>query len=257
MAMSRDQLRQALLQHGEEPPKSWTKLELRQRLAEISPEGVNYGSKKKERTTLEEKIKELNQAAKKKDSLKQHLASLGIELSGHETCAVLQHRGLRHLLEQTPSEGGDKVGFGKYSSYSYQELKAQVPSYCRWVTTTAREEEGCDFRLRRLAGWLEQTENEELVKPATRVPAGKPVRKEIQNMNEPGQASQATPTEAKETLSAEAKMMKAMLQTMEQMQEEIADLREERPRKKNDRARHSDGEEGATTDSSYLMVRDP
>ena len=251
MAMTRDQLRPALIQHGEEPPRTWTKLELRQRLAEVAEEGIKFGSKKKERTTLGEKVKELNQAAKKKETLKQHLLAQGLELTGNETSAVLQHMGLRHYMETIPPEGGDNVGFGKHSSSTYQELRDQDPGYCRWVKTTATEEKGADPRLQRLAKWLEAAENEELVKPTRGYPKEKKV------MNEPGQASQATAAASKGPLTPEMQMMQTMLQKMEKMQEEILDLKEERPRKKNDRFRAPEPEDGQATDSSFQMVREP
>ena len=252
--MTREQLRHAILQHGEEPPKSWTKIELRQRLSEIAEEGLAYGSKKKERTQLQEKIKDLNQAAKKKEHLKQHLMAMGLELTGNETSAMLQNLGMKHITMQTTPEAGDVVGFGKFSNHTYQALRDQEPGYCRWVVTTAAEEgTGSDYRLRRLATWLNQAENEELVKPA------KMLLKDKKKLNEPGQPSQGYKTPASKETSKETQLLQKMMDKMEKMQEEIADLRQERPRKKNDRSRPS-GNEGETemesaTDSSYQLVQ--
>jgi hypothetical protein len=220
-------------------------MELRQRLTEVSEAGEKYGSKKTIRTELQEKTTELNKAARKKEDLRKYVQALGVILTGSETSANLQSLGMRRLLETTEAEGADVVGFGKHGQLTYQAVLEEYPSYAQWVVVTAREETGADARLRRLASWLEKNEAEELVEKPKKNFHGYP-------------KSEAAPKRSSSASThprPEAEMMKNMLQTMEKMQEELAALKEERPRKKFEKSRGSETE-GADTESSFQMVKD-
>ena len=68
--MSKAELVLHLRTYGEEPPKAWTKLELRQRLNDLAEQGeITIETGKKAKTPLQAAVTELNQASHKKSDL--------------------------------------------------------------------------------------------------------------------------------------------------------------------------------------------
>lgn len=65
---------------------------------------------------------------------------------------MLEER-LAMMVSPHPS---DKVNFGQHADRTYQELLENCPKYAQWVRQTAAEESESNWRLRRLAEWLNQ-----------------------------------------------------------------------------------------------------
>ena len=62
-----------------------------------------------------------------------------------------------------PLNPNDPVGFGKYGSNTYLQLYKEHPSYCEWVKKTAVESDSPHWRLVRLANWLVNVQEAELL----------------------------------------------------------------------------------------------
>ena len=152
--LTRPALVLSLKSYGEDPPPSWTKVELCARLQELADRGeVQPPRRAKDKTPLEDAVTALNKAAAKKSVLQAYVADMGIKVNGNETIAVLQTRAMQHLVATVEATGQDKMGFGKYASQSYNSVKMNDEQYCRWAMTTA-EEGNCSMYLTRFATWL-------------------------------------------------------------------------------------------------------
>lgn len=157
--LSLGDLRQRLLSHGETAPRSWGKSQVVLRIAEI--EGTNLQGPVKERSPLRQLEIRINQASRKKSDLQQLAQEIGLEITGHETIAVLKARSMDQASRLTPGHFLDPVGFGKYSDKTYGEVMAMDSQYCQWVLVTAKEGESC-ARLQRLALWLQEHKNNDV-----------------------------------------------------------------------------------------------
>ena len=154
--LTRPALVLSLKSYGEDPPPSWTKVELCARLQELADRGeVQPPRRAKDKTPLEDAVTALNKAAAKKSVLQAHVADMGVKVSGNETIAILQTRAMQHLVATVEATGQDKMGFGKYANQSYNIVKMNDEQYCRWAITTA-EEGSCSMYLTRFATWLKQ-----------------------------------------------------------------------------------------------------
>ena len=133
----------------------------------------------------------------------------------------LQKAAMERIYQKSEAHETDPVGFGNYSSLSYQEIAEMQGEYAQWVVATAREGQCCN-RLMRLANWLEK--NTEIKK------------KDGMNKNPPySKANPKTvtpvakaPSEAASCTGSTAALMGAMGQIMEQMksmQSEMEELR--------------------------------
>ena len=141
--------------------------------------------------------------------------------------------------KKTVPEPTDVMGFGCHSKLKYSEVKANYPEHCTWVVTTAREGQ-CDPRLRRFAGWLENnvdqvnrakeelearfTESEKRVEPAPKKAA--PKKKMM------GYSSSSSSQVEDDSVTLSGQQLRSLVETIEGLKEEVASLKEERPRKK-------------------------
>ncbi len=92
-------------------------------------------------------------AGAKKSDLLDRCERLGVDCSDKETKVKLQGKIRDKVVQMTRAQGTDLVGFGQYRHLTYQQLREDKPSYCRWLCAEAASEETC-WQLRRLAGWL-------------------------------------------------------------------------------------------------------
>lgn len=207
---------------GEEPPASWTVPELKTRLAELEEE-LGIHQEKKHYTPLKAMMVEMNRASKKKADLQAFANQrMGINVNGKETIPILQRECVRKAYMMTTPTAVDPVGFGVHAALSYEEVRQTQPNYIQWVKTTAAEGQ-CDHRLARLAAWVNQMEEKEKIGyGASMAPVAKSMGRKAKSTTSAGSNS-STGSNAE------------VLQMLKQLQEEVAELRQERPRKKIER----------------------
>ena len=163
MKMTKIQLQEAIRARGEEPPKEWSNVELRDRLTELMEmHGESVGGSRK--TDLRQWMTELNKCSRKKELLRNFCEErLKITLDGNETIPVLQKKATKVIYEVSVANAMDPVGFGKWSTLSYGQLRREQPSYANWVQETLLEGGNtCDYRLSRLGNWLMNQPDEEI-----------------------------------------------------------------------------------------------
>ena len=144
---TRDQLRAALESEGEQPPRQWTKVELRMRLEEITKKPLtSKGPEKLGKTEYEQMVVLLNKASRKKAELVKFCENR-LHMTNVESYTIprLQQLALVRIYEVTTPDMKDKIGFGKYSEMNYDEVMYADPGYCQWVMETAQRPgtEGC------------------------------------------------------------------------------------------------------------------
>ena len=217
--------------HGEEPPRGWTKIELRQRLLEIEPSLGEKSPAGTHKTELQEWVSRINKARTKKAALIELCTKdLELTLTGNETIPTLERLALQraHLVSRPMAE--DVVGFGRHAALEYQDINRYQQSYSEWVLRTAAEESGCDYRLRRLAQWLKENPVEKTEKEAEVKPRAMAKKKE---RPEPSAASGSSSTTPQVMDRDMLQILQNLTSTMQDLKSEVAELKGERPRKKD------------------------
>ena len=282
MKMNQAQLREAILARGEEAPREWSNVELRDRLTELMELGGEaVGNARK--TDLRQWISDLNKASRKKEQLKNFCEErLKLTLQGNETIPMLQKRATKVIYEVSIANALDPVGFGKFSTMTYGQVRREQPQYSRWVQETLLEGgNSCDYRLIRLGTWLmnqpdEDAEEEKatsyptaksparaapkaLTPPRTKgIKAGKGYNEKSNTSGGGGSSGDApaASSSAGDPQKNQADQMKIMMETMMAMKEEIQQLRENQNVEEPRRKKKEDSEAG-TTETSYAVVMDP
>ena len=139
----------------------------------------------------------------------------------------------------------DPVAFGAHSSLNYGQLLQQEPQYCN--RTTAQEGQ-CDYRLARLARWLEMEKQPETSKPPyqkeiLKTPVANekeksgyksPPQGEIpKTLNASSAASERSVTSSQ--LEATHQMMTQMANLLKDLKEDVDAIKESRPHKKSEK----------------------
>ncbi|CAE7947875.1 RE1 [Symbiodinium sp. KB8] len=258
--MTKAALQDELATLGERAPTRWTKLELKARIQELR------GDQEEVETTtgsiLQDRTRALRKAAKKKSDLVKFCQDLGLMLNGNETMMVMECRALKKLQEECPGSPQDYVGFGKHSQLQYIDILRDYEGYATWVKQMFKDDpEGTstDPRLRRLAKWLMEAD-EELVIPKARKSVGRREEPMAPPRHTPGSSSstldrtgnQGEPALAN-IIAEQNKRMDQMADVIELLRNELTTSRGEPQRKGNDR-KHDDGN---LTDSSYSVVSTP
>ncbi len=252
---------------GETAPASWTKLMIETRLEEVYQSRGLVRPQKSNKTEFRKMAILLNKASKKKDMLQQFMTKdLGMSISYNETIPQLQKAALKKILMMTEPEGQDPVGFGEFSSLSYNDLAIQQTQYCQWVCRTAKEGQ-CDYRLARLAKWLEQLDNQELTNHINKKSPTTLVHKDVkktqgyvpQDAQKPVPASSVSEAASSKSatssqLAETNQMLMQLMSMMGTLKEEVDVLKEDRPRKKADN-KHVEKEGSESTLGSFSMVQ--
>jgi uncharacterized small protein (DUF1192 family) len=224
--MSKKELQHELADLGEDAPEKWTKLELRSRITELREESDLPEMGKQSKTPLQLEVQALNKASRKKEGLKQYAENvLKLPLSGHETTPQIQAKAMRHLYKTVPAVAGDYVGFGKHASLQYVDL-LDYPAYTNWLLKTFEEEPEADPRLKRVAAWLLENKDKPRRSTSASEAAGSNYRRETQknNLNTQGYEKETSP-------GVSPDMVQNLMQTIEALKSEVAELKGERPRK--------------------------
>jgi len=235
------------MQLGEEAPKEWTISELSVRIQELKEEkGIPVNTRGK--TPLRAMIIKMNQASRRKGDLQVFAQSeLGLTITRNETVVQLQKSCLTKIYMITEPSQEDPVAFGAHSSLNYGQLLQQEPQYCNWVRTTAQEGQ-CDYRLARLARWLEMEKQPETSKPPYQKEILKtPVANEKEKvgykspphggisktLNASSAASEGSVTSSQR--EATHQMMTQMASLLKDLKEDVDAIKESRPHKKSEK----------------------
>ncbi|CAE7681801.1 RE2 [Symbiodinium sp. CCMP2456] len=154
--MSKAELVLHLRSMGEEPPASWTRMELRQRLSDMADHGeVMITTAKKGKTALQTAVAELNRASRKKSELIEYaVKNHSVKVGSNDTIAIIQKNCMTLLIQTIEGEDDDLMGFGKHSERTYLQVLESDGQYCDWARTTAREGD-CSIYLKRFVNWME------------------------------------------------------------------------------------------------------
>lgn len=146
---TKQELHARIVALGAEAPGHWTTMQLKAMLSELRALQKAQGLDQ-----LKNVMMVLNKAAKKKSTLQQLADDHHVPYTPNMTIAQIYGKLEEHLVSEIPPRPEDKVDFGKHGSLSYAELKEDHRDYAAWVVQTAKESDA-HWRLRRLAGWLE------------------------------------------------------------------------------------------------------
>ncbi|CAE7663162.1 GIP [Symbiodinium sp. CCMP2456] len=216
--LKKAELQATLRELGEEPPTRWTKKELTQRILEIKPSLAEKPTKQV--TDLQAKIKALGVAARKKSTLTAFCEEVGVDMRSNHNMWSMEQAALRRLYDISTPAAEDVVGFGQHSTLLYRDILILHPSYKDWAIRAAKTATA-DYRLVRLATWLEQQSSEDIELYQT--------KSEI--MDKKSKDIKATPSKASSSSEVPVEQLKNMMETMHNLQQEVAEMRAEKPRK--------------------------
>ena len=152
--MTKEVLRQKIMEFGETPPESWRKNQLEACLVELKDQNP-------EAKVHDDLLKEMNNAAKKKHDLRVFLTQkLGITITGNETISRLLSLGNQAIMEKKPPLATDVKGFGKFAPLTYQEVQEQHPDYTGRRRQTSLEET-TRWQMTRYLKWVDQKKDVE------------------------------------------------------------------------------------------------
>ena len=211
------------------------KLELQQQLIALKEENGDenvLSTKAKQQSDYQRLTSELTKASSRKATLVKFMKeTLGLNASENSTIIQLTHQAMGKVYDLAVADATDPVGFGVHGSLSYAEILQKEPEYCRWVTTTSKEGQA-NPRLHRLAQWLSQQDKETQETPKTT--KWKP-RKEGYQKTVMSSGSAASSSGG--TQSSQGTFQREMLEAIQALRSEVAELQEDRrgsrPRKEN------------------------
>ncbi|CAE7753610.1 unnamed protein product [Symbiodinium necroappetens] len=149
--VTKKEMQDRLRQQGENPPTSWTKVQLAARLAELAEEITPTTSTMTERDA----VKIINRC-KRKAELQALLQEHGVPFTPAQTVDQLKSRIYKHLMEtQVIPAGSESMGFGKHSEMTYNQVIVEKPEYTKWCISTAVENPESHWRLLRFAQWAQ------------------------------------------------------------------------------------------------------
>ena len=231
--MKKSELIHALKSLGETPPEQWTVPELRTRLMEAEEEKGIIRTKGRKMTDLQHWVCRLNKCQKKPQLIAFCGETLRIHLSGNETVETLHKKGMEKILEISIADKTDPLGFGIHSALTYQEVAIHYESYAMWTVATMKEGQ-CSVRLARFAQWYEEKGKSLATEYHEAISKGKDVVEVPLPKTSEDKTKEASSASSGST--APRQMMKEMMEMLGALKEEMADLRDERPRKKDQKS---------------------
>ena len=107
-----------LRSHGEEPPWSWTKVQLKHRIYDMIERGeAEAPSHKKSKTPLQLMIGEMNRMSQKKATLIKYAEEEHkLKVTPNDAINSIQRRLLNHFMSTVTPVGEDMMGFGKQAA---------------------------------------------------------------------------------------------------------------------------------------------
>ncbi|CAE7036286.1 RE1, partial [Symbiodinium sp. CCMP2456] len=219
-----EELRLALAQLGEQPPSSWTKVELRLRLEQVTGEDMSQKIKKKpiDRSPYEIMVAQLNASSKNKRTLI-NFCERDLMMHNLDRWSIprIQHEAMKKIYNQTAAHPSDLVGFGAHAALTYRQIQHEQEGYCLWLKKEAKKgPDECDARLIRLANWLEMEGDIEMKASESKI-----------NVLKLAAAKKASKPEAASSSENTEVLLRNMYETIEGLKEEIASLKGEPQRK--------------------------
>ena len=161
-SMTKSDMILVLRTYGEEPPTAWTRVDLRHRIDElVEGKEIEIQTGKKASTALQKATTELNKASRKKSELIHHAqTNLLLSVPPNATISGIQKAAMEKLLTEIPGEDGDLMGYGKFSSRTYLDVKENEPKYCEWTKAISKEETTSTY-MKRFVDYLTQPEETE------------------------------------------------------------------------------------------------
>ncbi|CAE7888448.1 unnamed protein product, partial [Symbiodinium microadriaticum] len=233
--LSRPELILHLRALGEEAPEAWTKIEVQQRIAEIAEANPSLAATTSAKTDMQTWMSKLNKASRKKSELRTFCETeLGLMVGDCDTIAVMQKKATSKILEVSEPQGCEPLGFGKHSQRTYSETFHYDRDYCEWVKATHREGSCCP-RLARFARWLNNLDEAKTTPPLVHVPRPKARGAKSQAKTPTGSAEINPTSSSSSSQNAEPDardhLLLQMAATIKDLQEEMSQIRAERPRK--------------------------
>ncbi|OLQ00874.1 Copia protein [Symbiodinium microadriaticum] len=233
--LSRPELILHLRALGEEAPEGWTKIEVQQRIAEIAEANPSLAATTTAKTDMQTWMSKLNKASRKKSELRTFCETdLGLMVGDCDTIAVMQKKATSKILEISEPQGCEPMGFGKHSQRTYSETYHYDRDYCEWVKTTHKEGDCCP-RLARFARWLSTLEDTKVTPPLIHVPRPKARGTKVQAKTVTASPENPTTSSSSSSQNAEPdardQLLLQMAATIKDLQEEMSQIRAERPRK--------------------------
>ncbi|CAE7797952.1 unnamed protein product, partial [Symbiodinium sp. CCMP2456] len=226
-------LRRSSTALGEESPENWNRMEIKQRIQEITEEMPALATAVAHKTPLETKMAQLSKSSRKKSTLREYLENeLHLEVSDMDTIAAMQRKASNKILQECPVHGADAMGFGKYSQLSYQETYLKDTDYCKWAQATVAEGPS-SIRLERFVRRLAKAEEDGGPKhPMNSSPMVAP-RPKSRGYKAPtsGSASSSAASKAPPMADPRDELIMKMTTALQDLKEEVDQLRAERPRK--------------------------
>ena len=217
--------------YGEEPPRAWTKVELRQRLYDLEAAGeITIAKGGKQKTPYQEAVAKLNKASHRKAHLVSYVQeNLNMTVGPNETIAMIQKRAMAQLMENIPGSGGDLMGYGKYADVTYEQVVKTDPQYVEWAKTTASEGP-CSIYLDRFVNWVntktETPKKEPLMvtkNPKAKAATSGKIKVEHGPSPKPEKA-----TESGSASSSTEKSVEILAKAVQELMHEVKEMKEER-----------------------------
>ncbi|CAE7437247.1 unnamed protein product [Symbiodinium sp. CCMP2456] len=201
--MTKEEMLRLLTEIGEHVPDNWTRAEVQHRMEGCyKARSIDVKTAfKKQKTPLRTKIAQLNTASRKKaDLVKLLQEKFMMDVNPLQTIKQLQGKALDYIYEHTACSPDDQVSFGRHAQMTYVEKE-------------------CCIHLRRFAMWLEQEDGTDSRRDGARAA--------------PSASSAAS------EVSIKTEVLQDLAHSVAALREEVANMKEERPRKKESRSEFS------------------
>ena len=145
--LTRANLQRMLNEHGEEPPKSWTRAELLLRVEELTNTNMSKSQPAaKDTTTYRYMVQELNKAARKKADLQKHCQdTLRMNVNFNHTIAQLQREAMIKIYVMSKPDPTDVMGWNIASGQRARRKRGRAipgfvvlpggwPTMCTWYS---------------------------------------------------------------------------------------------------------------------------
>ncbi|CAE7662420.1 RE1 [Symbiodinium sp. CCMP2592] len=209
--------------HGEEPPRSWTKVQLKQRIYDMIEQGEAEApaSNKKSKTPLQMMTAEMNKKSQKKATLIKYAEEEhNVKVTPNDTISTIQRKLLNYFMSTVIPVGEDVMGFGK--------------KYVEWAKTTSQEGD-CSPFLRRFVRWVNEYADfeDELVTAMPTKPEPEKVKSPTPKKGYPNMENRPVPStgEASSSSNATEQAVMQLANVVSALMKEVQDLKEEKSEK--------------------------
>ena len=154
--MNKTQLLEEIQKLGGVASMDTRRLELQNHLQSLMEENYITSLQTTKISEYQKMTREMTRAGNKKADLMIECmhTTLKLQVNPNHTMVQMRKAAVEKIYLLTQADSSDPVGFGKFASLSYEEVRNEK-EYVTWVKATAKEG-GCCLQLSRLAKWLEE-----------------------------------------------------------------------------------------------------